>query len=199
MLVSRCCDVLPQHFNRLRQRWCLQSVQQQAAAVRVRQVSSAIHEKLATLTATKKSGTASAGTYIGLQDRYVATHVLNWRSFEFVPDGSLSVPSMLQSLIELYQEHALLLEQQLALALHSGRILADRFNQLGRAPTEGTATTLNSTFQPFAGPIQGGLNDLGARVDGPVQEQLIEQLKEQLKKQLKEQLKEQLRHQQPHT
>ena len=65
----------------LRQRWCLQSVQQQAAALRVRQVSSAIREKLASLAAAKKSGTASAGIYIGLQDRYVATSVLNWRSF----------------------------------------------------------------------------------------------------------------------
>ena len=41
--------------------------------------------------------------------------------------------------IELYQEHALLQEQQLASALHAGQILGERYEQLVRAGLEGAA------------------------------------------------------------
>jgi hypothetical protein len=110
-----------------------------------------------------------------------------------------------RSLIELYQEHALLLEQQLAAALHSGHILAERFEQLGRSPTEGAAAALNGPAHPFAtslsGSITGGLNDphAGFGLDSALALQLKEQLKDHLKQQLKEQLSKELAGMQPET
>ena len=90
------------------------------------------------------------------------------------------------SLIELYQEHALLLEQQLASALHSGHILAARFEQLGQSPTAGPALPIAG----LSGGVKGSLNDPYAEftLDSALALQVKEQLKDRLKRQLREQL-----------